>query len=232
MDTLGERYTAIMARIADAARESGRLPGAVRLVAVSKGHAADAVARLAAYGQQAFGENRAQEGTAKIAAAPSGLEWHFLGPVQRNKARLIIENFQWLHALEDLDAASALSRHAAAAGTSLRVLIEVNVTGDPRKHGLAPAALPAFLEAYCARPRPGLVLSGLMTIAAHHGPEAAVRQTFARLRELAGKGRQDFGLAGFDELSMGMSDDYPWAIAEGATIVRIGRALFGARDAG
>ncbi|WP_297376237.1 YggS family pyridoxal phosphate-dependent enzyme [Acidiferrobacter sp.] len=230
MDDLCERYTHITTRIANAARESGRPAGAVRLVAVSKTHTAQAVAQLAACGQRHFGESRVQEGVPKIAAMQdTALEWHFLGPVQRNKARLIAAHFHWLHSLESLDAAKTLSRHAAAAGTRLRALIEINVTCDPRKHGLAPAALPAFLEAYCAQSWPGLALCGLMTIAAHGGPETAVRQTFAQLRELAADSRRAFGLTDFDELSMGMSDDYHWAIAEGATIVRIGRALFGAR---
>ncbi|AWP23547.1 YggS family pyridoxal phosphate-dependent enzyme [Acidiferrobacter sp. SPIII_3] len=233
MGDLCERYTHIMARIAQAARVSGRPTSAVRLVAVSKTHTAQAVAQLAACGQRHFGESRAQEGVAKIAVMPdAAFEWHFLGPVQRNKARLIARHFHWLHSLEGLDAAEALSRHAHAADTTLRVLIEVNVTADPRKHGLSAAALPAFLEAYCTRAWPGLRLSGLMTMAAHGAPESAARATFARLRELAADCRRAFGLAGFDELSMGMSDDYHWAIAEGATMVRIGRALFGARDIG
>ncbi|WP_297392252.1 YggS family pyridoxal phosphate-dependent enzyme [Acidiferrobacter sp.] len=233
MSDLCERYTHIMARIEQAARASGRPAGAVRLVAVSKTHGVEAVERLAACGQRHFGESRVQEGVPKIAAvAGAALEWHFLGPVQRNKARLIARHFHWLHSLEGLDAAEALSRHAHAAGTRLHVLIEVNVTADARKHGLAAAALPAFLEAYCAREWPGLVLSGLMTMAAHGASEGAARATFARLRGLAADCRQGFGLTGFDELSMGMSDDYPWAIAEGATMVRVGRALFGARDAG
>ncbi len=228
MDVLCEHYARILARVEASARASGRTADAVRLVAVSKYHGPEAVARLAACGQRRFGESRAQEGAAKIAALPdTGLEWHFLGPLQRNKARLIAGRFQWLHSLESLSAAEALSRHLAASGSELRVLIEVNVTADPRKHGLAPEHLPAFLEAYCARSWPGLRLSGLMTIAPHGGPEAVVRRAFARLRYLAAESRQAFGLAGFDELSMGMSDDYEWAIAEGATIVRIGRALFG-----
>ena len=233
MSDLRERYTDIMAHIEQAARASGRPAGAVRLVAVSKTHGAEAVARLAACGQRHFGESRVQEGVPKIAAVPdAALEWHFLGPVQRNKARLIARHFQWLHSLESLDAAEALSRHARDAGTRPRVLIEINVTSDPRKHGLAPAALPAFLEAYCARKWPDLALSGLMTMAAHGASEGAARETFARLRELAADCRRGFGLTGFEELSMGMSDDYRWAIAEGATMVRVGQALFGARDAG
>ncbi len=233
MSDLCERYAHIMARIAHAAHASGRPASAVRLVAVSKTHTAEAVAQLAACGQRHFGESRAQEGAAKIAAMPdAALEWHFLGPVQRNKARLIARHFRWLHSLEGLDAALALSRHAEAAGTQLRVLVEVNVTSDPRKHGLSTTALPAFLEAYSARAWPGLTLSGLMTMAAHGAPEGAARATFARLRELAADCRRAFGLTDFQELSMGMSDDYHWAIAEGATMVRIGRALFGARESG
>ncbi len=230
MDETCERYAHVVARVEDAARASGREPAAVRLVAVSKFHPSSALARLAGCGQRDFGESRAQEGGAKIAALPDpAIEWHFLGPLQRNKARLIAGRFQWLHSLESLQAADTLSRHLTTSNARLRVLIEVNITGDPRKHGVAPADLFPFLEAYTSRPRIGLDLVGLMTMAPHAASEGAVRAAFAHLRELACKSRQAFGLPGFDELSMGMSDDYHWAIAEGATIVRIGRALFGER---
>ena len=230
MDEICDRYAAVMTRIEEAARASGRAPAAVRLVAVSKFHPPEALAKLAACGQRDFGESRAQEGGAKIAALPDpALEWHFLGPLQRNKARVIAGRFHWLHSLEDLQTADTLSRHLAASNARLRALIEVNVTADPAKHGIAPAALFPFLEAYGARPRPGIDLVGLMAMAPHGGSEGIVRKAFARLRELAGASRQAFALPGFKELSMGMSDDYPWAIAEGATIVRVGRALFGER---
>ncbi len=232
MDEICERYAGVKARVEDAARASGRKPTAVRLVAVSKFHPPVALARLADCGQRDFGESRAQEGCAKIAAVPDpALEWHFLGPLQRNKARLVAGRFHWLHSLEDLQTADTLCRHLAASNARLRVLIEVNVAADPRKHGIASADLFPFLEAYSARPRIGLDLVGLMTLAPHGGSEIAVRTAFARLRELACASRQAFGLPGFNELSMGMSDDYPWAIAEGATIVRVGRALFGERGA-
>lgn len=232
MDEICERYASVMRHIEDAARASGRKPAAVRLVAVSKFHPPAALARLADCGQRDFGESRAQEGSTKIATlSDPALEWHFLGPLQRNKARLIAGRFHWLHSLESLETADALSRHLATSNARLRVLIEVNVTADPRKHGVAPTDLLPFLEAYSAHPRIGLDLVGLMTIAPHGGSESVVRKAFAHLRELACASRQAFGLPGFDELSMGMSDDYHWAIAEGATLVRVGRALFGERTA-
>lgn len=230
MPPLAERLDAILQRVQEAAERSGRDPGSVRLVAASKGQSPAALSELMDRGHWRFGENRAQEGLKKIEAlADPRLEWHFLGPLQRNKARLLPGRFQWLHSLDQLAVAEALSRHASAQGHELRVLLEVNVTGDPRKHGLPPEQLFPFLEAYCARSWPGLTLSGLMTIGPQGAAPDAIRQCFARLRDLSEGCRSRFGLRPFAELSMGMSDDYPLAVAEGATLIRVGRALFGDR---
>ena len=230
MPPLAERLDAILQRVQEAAERSGRDPRSVRLVAASKGQSPAALSELMDRGHWRFGENRAQEGLSKMEALPDPrLEWHFLGPLQRNKARFLPGRFQWLHSLDQLAVAEALSRHAMVQGHELRVLLEVNVTGDPRKHGLAPEQLFPFLEAYCARSWPGLTLSGLMTIGPQNAAPDAIRHCFARLRDLGEGCRSRFGLRPFAELSMGMSDDYPLAVAEGATLIRVGRALFGDR---
>jgi len=232
MEAIADRWARIKDELHKAARQSGRTPDAVRLVAVSKNHPITAIQAAVDLGQCRFGENRVQEALQKIdVLANPRLEWHFLGPLQRNKARFLPGRFQWFHALEDLALADTLSRHAKAAEQSLQVLIEINITGDLRKHGLAPAHLSAFLEAYYQKPRPGLHLRGLMTIGPQGGSDAACTRAFAALRHLAERARHDFDLKDFHELSMGMSDDYALAIAEGATIVRIGSALFGERGA-
>lgn len=231
MSSLAERLDAVLEQVQAAAECSGRNPDSIRLVAASKGQAPICLAELIARGQWRFGENRTQEGLPKIETlADPRLEWHFLGPLQRNKARFLPGRFHWLHSLDNLALAETLSRHATGQAQELRVLVEVNVTGDPRKHGLATEQLFAFIEGYCARTWPGLILSGLMTIGPQDAKPEAIRHCFAKLRDLGEGVRSRFGLPLFTELSMGMSDDYPLAIAEGATIVRIGRALFGDRS--
>lgn len=230
MIPLAERFDAILHRVQEAAATSGREASSVRLVAASKGQPPAALAELVDRGHWCFGENRVQEGLPKIEAlADPRLEWHFLGPLQRNKARFLPGRFQWLHSLDQLAVAEALSRHAHAKGQELRVLLEVNVTGDPRKHGLSPEQLFPFVDSYCARSWPGLILSGLMTIGPQDAAPDDIRRCFARLRDLREGCQSRFGLKPFAELSMGMSDDYPLAIAEGATLVRVGRGLFGER---
>ena len=230
MDDLAFRLQDIRARIAEAAACSGRPASAVRLLAVSKTQPAAAIAAAAADGQRAFGESRVPEALAKMDALHDArLEWHFLGALQRNKARLIAGRFHWLHSLESLAGAEALSRHLSACQATLRVLIEINVTGAPSRHGLAPEALFSFLEAYTRRSWPGLTLCGLMAMGPQGAPAGEIRDAFARVRELAWAARDTFGLPGFEELSMGMSADFELAIAEGATIVRVGQALFGGR---
>jgi len=231
MPEIADQLAAVLARIQEAAARSGREAASVRLVAVSKNQPLAALSALARLGHLQFGENRAQEGSRKIdALADPRLEWHFLGPLQRNKARLLPGRFQWIHSLDNLVVAETLARHASAQGQSLRALLEINLTRDPRKHGLLPEDVFPFLDAYCERSWPSLILSGLMTIGPHGGEARATAQTFADLRELGLACRTRFGLSPFNELSMGMSDDYPLAIAEGATIIRVGRALFGERS--
>lgn len=197
-----------------------------RLLAVSKTQPAEAVAALAAQGQRAFGENYVQEALAKIDALGAlGLEWHLIGHLQSNKAELAARHFDWVQSVDRAKLVTALAAHRPPALAPLNVLVQVNIDDEDSKHGCAPDAVPALAAAIAAEPR--LQLRGLMAIPAPW-PEAARRQqAFERMRALF------IGLAAqypqVDTLSMGMSGDYPEAIAHGATMVRVGTALFGTR---
>ncbi len=217
--------------IAEAASVAKRNPDEIRLIAVSKTHSHEAVAAAIEAGHQDFGESTTQEALAKISrlANPS-ITWHFIGHLQTNKAKFIPGNFSWLHSLDDLDLARKLSRRARELSANINILIEVNVTRDPKKHGIAPGALPDFIEQLLKADLPALSLRGLMTIGPHAAPEKEIRGCFARLRELRDECRQRYALPGFTELSMGMSGDYVEAIKEGATMIRVGTAIFGERD--
>lgn len=217
--------------IADAARACTRSSDAIRLIAVSKGHSKEAIAAAIAAGQKDFGESTTQDALPKISqlANPS-IDWHFIGHLQTNKAKFIPENFSWLHSLDSLDLARKLYRRAGEQSATINILIEVNVSHDPKKHGLTPEALPDFVEKYLQEDFPALPLRGLMTIAPYDAPEKDVRACFAGLRRLRDDCQRRFGLKNFTELSMGMSGDYIEAIQEGATMVRVGTAIFGERD--
>ncbi|KAB2325544.1 YggS family pyridoxal phosphate-dependent enzyme [Betaproteobacteria bacterium SCN1] len=220
------RLQAVRARMAEAARQAGRDPDSIALLAVGKTFGAAAVRELAACGQRAFGENYVQEAVDKIAAlADLPLEWHFIGPVQSNKTRPIAEHFVWVHSLDRAKIAERLSAQRPAHLPPLQVCIEVNVSGETSKSGVAPAGVPALAAQVAGLP--GLVLRGLMAIPAPGAGPAAQRAAFGRVRavfdELVARGHA------LDTLSMGMSADLEAAILEGATIVRIGTALFGER---
>lgn len=217
--------------IDDAARACTRSSDAIRLIAVSKGHAKEAIAAAVAAGQKDFGESTTQDALPKISqlANPS-IDWHFIGHLQTNKARFIPGNFSWLHSLDSLELARKLSRRAGEQSATVNILIEVNISGDPKKHGLTPEALTDFIENYLKQDFPALPLRGLMTIGPHAAPEKEIRACFAALRRLRDDCQQRFGLNNFTELSMGMSGDYIQAIQEGATMVRVGTAIFGGRD--
>jgi pyridoxal phosphate enzyme (YggS family) len=199
----------------------------VKLLAVSKGFAAERIREAASAGQVAFGENRVQEAEAKIAALPA-LEWHLIGQLQRNKARLACELFAAIHSVDRAELAQALARQAAALGRRVRVLVQVNIDEEPQKGGVAPAATAALVHEIASLP--ALELAGLMAIPRPQPDPEQMRPAFARLRRL----REEIRLQapqgpGLEELSMGMSDDFEVAIQEGATIVRVGSAIFGAR---
>jgi pyridoxal phosphate enzyme (YggS family) len=222
----GRRLPRVQARIAQALADAGRDGAAVRLLAVSKTFDAAAVRELAACGQHAFGENYVQEALDKQQALRDlALEWHFIGPIQSNKTRPIAENFSWVHSLDRLKVAERLSAQRPADLPPLQVCIELNVSGEASKGGVSVAELPALAAAVSALPR--LQLRGLMAIPAPQTDTVAQRAAFRQVRQafdaLVARGHA------LDTLSMGMSADLEAAILEGATIVRVGTALFGER---
>jgi pyridoxal phosphate enzyme (YggS family) len=233
------RLARVRKRIAAACGRVGRDPAGVRLVAVTKRiPLADVVAACTA-GQWDLGENRIQDALARIqelpprlAAAgldPARVRWHFIGHLQTNKAGKAIGPFQLLHALDSQHLAERLEDRAAAAGRIQPVLLEVNVSREPQKHGCDPEV--AVELARDVAPRAHLDLQGLMTMARYEAPAAELRETFAGLRRLVERARDATGLP-LPELSMGMSDDFEIAVEEGATLVRVGTAIFGPRPRG
>ncbi|MHB1145017.1 MAG: YggS family pyridoxal phosphate-dependent enzyme [Thiobacillus sp.] len=221
------RLHAVQARIARAGAEAGRDATAIRLLAVGKTFSAAAVRGLAACGQREFGENYVQEALEKQATLRElALVWHFIGPIQSNKTRAIAGHFSWVHSIDRLKIAERLSAQRPASLPPLQVCIEVNVSGESSKGGVDPADLPALAEAVSKLP--GLQLRGLMAIPAPTPDVAAQRAAFRQVREQFDALRAR-GYA-LDTLSMGMSGDLEAAILEGATLVRIGTALFGERS--
>ena len=215
---------AVLARIRAAEAAHGRAPGSVSLLAASKQQDPGIIRATAAAGQRAFGENYVQEALPKMAALRDlDLNWHFIGRIQRNKTRDIAAHFDWVHTLDRLDVARRLSAQRPADRAPLQVLIEVNVSGETSKGGIPPAEVAAFAAAL--RELPGLELRGLMCLPAPEDDYARQRAAFARLRELL----VGLGDPALDTLSMGTSSDLEAAIAEGATLVRVGTAIFGAR---
>jgi len=228
MTTISANLQAVYARIAAACAAAGRDPATVRLLAVSKTWPAEDVRAAADCGQRAFGESYVQEAVAKIEAlADLGLEWHFIGPLQSNKTRLVAERFAWVHSIDRLKIAERLSAQRPGGMPALRVCIEINVSGEASKSGCAPDE--AVELARRVAQLPNLTLRGLMTIPEASDDLSAVRKRFAELRRLRECIEGECGL-GLDTLSMGMSHDLEAAIAEGATIVRVGTAIFGARE--
>jgi len=215
-------------RIARAARIAGRSAHSVTLLAVGKAQPATLLAAAAGCGISDFGESYLQEALAKIAALQElPLTWHFIGRIQANKTRPIAEHFAWVHTLDRVKVAERLSAQRPAHAPPLNVCLQVNVADEPSKGGVTPIELPALAAAVAALPR--LNLRGLMCIPPEESEPARQRHWFARLREL----KEQLNAAGtrLDTLSMGMSGDFEAAIAEGATIVRVGTALFGDRPA-
>jgi len=226
MTTIPANLQAVHARIAAACAACDRDPAEVRLLAVSKTWPTNALREAAAAGQRAFGESYVQEAVAKIAALTElGLEWHFIGPLQSNKTRQVAESFAWVHSLERLKIAERLSTQRPAGLPPLQICLQVNVSGEASKSGCAPTEAPALATALARLPN--LRLRGLMAIPEPTADDALLRSRFALLREL----RDQLNGAGhkLDTLSMGMSHDLETAIAEGATIVRVGTAIFGER---
>ena len=225
MDSRHQALHGVLQTIENAAKLAGR-PAGVKLLAVSKTRPAADVRALAGAGQRAFGENYVQEGVAKARElADLGLEWHLIGHLQSNKAREAAAAFDWVQSLDRPKLVKALDQARPAGRPPLNVLVQVNIDDEASKSGCAPAEVPALAAAVAAAPN--LALRGLMAIPAPAPDEAARRASFRRLKQLYDQ--LAAAHPGVDTLSMGMSDDYPLAIAEGATLVRIGTALFGPR---
>lgn len=224
---MAERLAEVRARMAEAARRSGRSPEAVRLVAVSKFHPAEAVRLAALCGQVAFGENYVQEALAKQdELAALNLEWHAIGHLQTNKARDVAGRFSLIHGVDSERLARAIAARVPAAAAPQAVLVQINIGDEPQKAGVAEADAPAVLEAVLSEP--ALALKGLMGMPPFFDQPEAARPFFVRLRKLRDTLEVRFGVP-LPELSMGMSGDFEAAIEEGATIVRVGTTIFGAR---
>jgi pyridoxal phosphate enzyme (YggS family) len=219
-DRLGQVRTAIQER-----QRAAGLSQMVSIVAVTKGHGADAVRAAAAVGLEAVGENRVQEALAKQDQTKGvAVRWHLIGTLQRNKARHAVGRFELIHSVDRLDLAEELNRRTDPASRQ-QILVQVNCSSEPQKGGVEPGALPPLLDAIAGLPR--LAVGGLMTMAALTGDIGEQRRAFALLRSL-GERAVSRGHAG-PELSMGMSGDYLVAVEEGATMVRLGTLLFGER---
>ncbi len=229
--SLQARLAQVNARISAAARAVSRDPGAITLVAVSKTCPAQAVLEALAAGQARFGENYVQEGVDKIeqlrALQPRArIEWHFIGPIQSNKTRLIAEHFDWVQSVDRLKIAGRLSAQRPAAAPALNVLLQVNISGEASKSGVAPEDAVTLTEQMAALPH--LRLRGLMAIPEPTQNTQAQHRAFAALGALFESLRTSRG-ADWDTLSMGMSGDLEAAIAAGSTMVRVGSAIFGER---
>ncbi|MFC4932025.1 YggS family pyridoxal phosphate-dependent enzyme [Massilia sp. GCM10023247] len=234
MSTIAANLQAVEATINAALTSAGRPRSSVQLLAVSKTFPAEAVLEAIAAGQRAFGENYVQEGVEKIAdvaraqpaPADAPIEWHFIGPIQSNKTRPIATSFAWVHTVERLKIAQRLSEQRPPEMGPLNICLQVNISGEATKSGARPDELPELARQVAALPN--LRLRGLMAIPEAQADPALQRAAFAKLRGLA-EDLRAYGLA-LDTLSMGMSGDMQAAILEGATIVRVGSAIFGERN--
>lgn len=227
MSAIADNLQAVQARISKAAAAVGRSPESIRLLAVSKTWPLSCVVDAADAGQRAFGENYVQEGIDKIASISGrNLEWHFIGPLQSNKTKPVAEHFDWVHSIERLKIAERLSAQRPAYLPLLQVCVQVNVSGEASKSGCSPDEALALCRSVAALP--GLQLRGLMAIPEPVDDPQAQHLPFRQLRQLC----EQIRAAGLplDTLSMGMSHDLEAAVAEGATIVRIGTAIFGERN--
>jgi pyridoxal phosphate enzyme (YggS family) len=226
MNPLEKNLGAIRLRIRAAAESAGRDPSGIRLVAVSKTHPPEAIREAAEAGQTIFGESKIQEALAKATLLPSSLEWHFIGHLQSNKIRKALPVFHLFHGVDNVALAAQIDRISGECGLFPRILLEVNVSGEGTKFGFQPDRLRGEIADLLALPRVGVV--GLMTMAPYSEDPLAAKPYFAALRRLRDDLEQQTG-SPLPELSMGMSGDFEAAVAEGATLVRIGSAVFGER---
>jgi pyridoxal phosphate enzyme (YggS family) len=226
MTEIATQLDAVREQIRAAAVRAGRDPSAVRLVAVSKTHPASAVAEAVEAGQRVFGESRVQEARDKIPACPPGLDWHFIGHLQKNKVRQALPLFGFFHSIDSTALAQAMDRIAGETNKPVEGLLEINVSGEATKYGFTPDELRAEFAALSKLPH--LRLRGLMTMAPYSDHPEDARPVFRALRELRDE-LQSAHDCPLPELSMGMSGDFVPAIEEGATLVRVGSSIFGAR---
>jgi pyridoxal phosphate enzyme (YggS family) len=244
MGSIGMRLQHVQGRIASAVSAHGRAPGSVRLLAVAKTFGPEAVHAAHAAGQRAFGENYVQEAVAKIEAlaalragpegledlgGPDGVEWHLIGPLQSNKTRTVAEHFDWVQTIDRAKTAERLAAQRPAHLAPLRLCVQVNTSGEASKAGAAPGEVMALVREIAALPPERVRLCGLMAIPEPAGSFDAQRAMHRRLRDLLARVLGETGLP-LDTLSMGMSGDLEAAVAEGATIVRVGSAIFGERS--
>lgn len=227
MDEIATNLAQVKERIAQAAGRSGRSPNDIELVAVTKTHPAEKVQAAVDAGQILFGESRVQEARAKIPLLPARLRWHFIGHLQKNKIRHALPLFELFHGIDSLGLAEDLHRIADEEGMNPPVLLQVNMAGEASKHGFSPEALRRDLEALLTLGR--LTIEGLMTIPPLAPEAEASRRHFVALRELRDALEADCNVR-LPQLSMGMSGDFAIAIEEGATLVRVGTAIFGERS--
>ncbi len=228
MSAVAGALSQVRERIGAAAQRAGRDPADVRLVAVSKTVPTAILADAIAAGQRDFGENRVQEAVAKYKELGTEVRWHFVGRLQRNKVKHLVGWVDLIHSLDRAELAAEIAHRAAAVGTSQEVLAEVNVSGDPGRGGVMPEELPSLLEAVA--PMRNVAVVGLMAMAPIVGDPEGARPYFRRVARLREEASQRFPDLAIHHLSMGMSQDYEIAVEEGATLVRVGEAIFGRRS--
>ena len=229
MSSIAENLAHVRERIAQAAIKATRSVDDIQLVAISKTHEAERVREAVEAGQTLFGESRVQEARVKIPELPSNLRWHFVGHLQKNKIRHALPLFELIHSVDSLALAQEMNRIAEEEGSHPRVLLEVNVAGEGSKFGFQPDKLRAEMEPLLALPR--LSILGLMMIPPIAEEDEASRKYFVGLRELRDRLQTEFHVD-LAQLSMGMTQDFPIAVEEGATLVRVGTAIFGERKRG
>lgn len=228
MSKLSEQLANVLNAVNETAVSAGREPGEVKLLAVSKTFPAADVLEAYNAGQREFGENRVQELEQKVPVLPEDIVWHLIGHLQSNKAAKAAELADWVHSVDSVKLVNKLSDAAQKAGKTLKILLEVNVSGEESKYGIRTKE-DLYQVAEAAVAAPAIEWKGLMTMAPAAAEGEELKQVFAGLRQMRDELEQKYSVT-LPELSMGMSGDYPAAIAEGATIVRIGTAIFGGRD--
>ena len=226
MVSVADNLARVREQLAEAAAKNGRDPGEIELVAITKTHPAEKVREAIEAGQTLFGESRVQEARAKIPELPSKLRWHFVGHLQKNKIRHALPLFEMIHSVDSFGLAQDMNRIAEEEGMHSRVLLEVNVAGEGSKFGFAPDKLREQMEELLALPR--LSIEGLMCLPPLAEEAEASRKYFVQLRELRDSLEKELDLK-LPQLSMGMTQDFPTAVEEGATLVRVGTAIFGER---